>query len=1132
MYRKIMEILRKRRREKGIAVVFVLGILGLLTVIGLGFASTALLDNKISSNNTNTGKARLLARSAYMRAFLLMREGAASEKIITRSTDGHYDWLWRLNTTLDGIDLFALPQKFDAESNNTLPSWQYVYDTSGTERQIVGRFAYVVKDEVGKMDPSVHFGKYLASKDRAVPLKRFGTSEAELDYLAAIDSSETIYKDVQDVLFKALYKKHEGQDIYSFASPFRWQDFISMMGEAYLDASVGGRISTVNEEKLRNVNETLQAGTPEVFWIDKDNDKVQTTDEMFHRFNLARTDWDKEYFDDVNILFGRTADNARIVSKVNGIDEKCIYNARPAGDKNLVRQNKKRDQEDDVGTADSCYDTGGVQWLGLTGADPKKNASGEEDESGSNSYMSTTDPVVIKRKQIAANIIQYCRKEDSRTVTDLKATVTDWADANAEPLYAGVGKHPMLNEVGFKVGISGTAGVTASVGEEHTVQWQYVIAPQIAAELIDMFNIHPDDRRNAQVRFFGKLSLDYYDITSGAYKNQEVKFDNVPINISQGDWTRSATDSLHVGYTNGTWIPGSEIELKGTVKITTDNPDGAAADLAKNLAVKNVKMTLSKIYLRYENSLKDKMLDRDFARIDKEFTIKEQDSGETKIVGDPKYFACAAAANDPRVNHNPADWTPLSIFKTTAANDPVKLDVGEVFDSEPDMISAIKQIATLGRNNFDPSESAEVHSANVTYTHRKFGYNSATKTFYENQQQYDLEDGMTDPANGAVSTAYIAQRPMLSLWELGAISRAEPWRTINLKKAVPHSADEDAGKVICGGRDNSLALGNGDAASVEGEGYQAGDGNILDQVKINRLYLGDEREKALGDGTNVPSYITDDLKAFWMERTHSFGKININTLQESVLKALFKGISFNDTKLHEKTIDERKAYYSFIGKLNEAEPGAAYDGTTLAGEILRDPAAGDEKKSTFFRTRADILLKDFYNLDFSNSSAAKNDAAQEQLIGKTMNLLKAEELDKAYIIAVAQTIKPVAVSANSPRYFDWNRDGVVNNDDAASVTNDKKIRTKYEKDEIAWKNAGYVRYPLARELHGDSTHQKDTRLRGVAFGSKTLAREFTGTKNKDTYMNGVDQITGTAKVVVTLEKVDGKWKVVRYEYVD
>jgi hypothetical protein len=58
----------------------------------------------------------------------------------------------------------------------------------------------------------------------------------------------------------------------------------------------------------------------------------------------------------------------------------------------------------------------------------------------------------------------------------------------------------------------------------------------------------------------------------------------------------------------------------------------------------------------------------------------------------------------------------------------------------------------------------------------------------------------TDPIN--LSTAYVAGRPIRTLWELGCIHRGEKWRTINLKKC---------------GTDGS---------------YAGGDAAILDQVKI------------------------------------------------------------------------------------------------------------------------------------------------------------------------------------------------------------------------------------------------------------------------------------------------------------
>lgn len=68
---------------------------------------------------------------------------------------------------------------------------------------------------------------------------------------------------------------------------------------------------------------------------------------------------------------------------------------------------------------------------------------------------------------------------------------------------------------------------------------------------------------------------------------------------------------------------------------------------------------------------------------------------------------------------------------------------------------------------------------------------------------YD-DETVTDPASG-MSTAYIRNAPMESLWELGAIHRGEPWRTINLKAY------------------------NDGASARE---YSNGDAMLLDQVKI------------------------------------------------------------------------------------------------------------------------------------------------------------------------------------------------------------------------------------------------------------------------------------------------------------
>jgi hypothetical protein len=70
----------------------------------------------------------------------------------------------------------------------------------------------------------------------------------------------------------------------------------------------------------------------------------------------------------------------------------------------------------------------------------------------------------------------------------------------------------------------------------------------------------------------------------------------------------------------------------------------------------------------------------------------------------------------------------------------------------------------------------------------------------------DAEDGVQ---SNSCSTAYIANRPDITFWELGAVHRAEPWRTINLRKYTDPSASGSTGRK-----------------------YGAGDAILFDQLKL------------------------------------------------------------------------------------------------------------------------------------------------------------------------------------------------------------------------------------------------------------------------------------------------------------
>ena len=148
-----------------------------------------------------------------------------------------------------------------------------------------------------------------------------------------------------------------------------------------------------------------------------------------------------------------------------------------------------------------------------------------------------------------------------------------------------------------------------------------------------------------------------------------------------------------------------------------------------------------------------------------------------------------------------------------------------------------------------------------------------------------------------------------------------------------------------------------------------------------------------------------------------------------------------------------------------------------------------------------------------------------------MNLLKAEPLDQAYIIVVAQTIKEARNAAGRDMYVDWNRNGDNSDTIKTSVGDVKRDPSdRFRKEVIAVKNAGYLRTPMIFEL------QDDDELYGVPFGPIVeLKEKLTDGDRKvnGTYCNGVDRITATVKLLVLLEKdTSGKWKIRRYEYVD
>lgn len=126
--------------EKGIALLFTLGMLTVLLVLAIGFATTSITQRRSAANNVHGAMARLLAESTVEKIMGTLQSYDAS--LFTYShcdSDSHpseptenrntTDWLSRIETSETGLI-----------SNYGNISWEYIK----VDGKIIGRVAYII----------------------------------------------------------------------------------------------------------------------------------------------------------------------------------------------------------------------------------------------------------------------------------------------------------------------------------------------------------------------------------------------------------------------------------------------------------------------------------------------------------------------------------------------------------------------------------------------------------------------------------------------------------------------------------------------------------------------------------------------------------------------------------------------------------------------------------------------------------------------------------------------------------------------------------------------------------------------------------------------------------------------------
>lgn len=1034
---------RKHRKSRGVAVIFTLGILGLLTVMALGFASTALLNRKVAENSSVQTYARNIAKNvALPRALFALRKGVPYGKIHSSDTNTDQDFLWKLDTLLDSKrgPVIYYSTAIGSTTYTTAAKWQYIHapeklKDSDPKEPIIGRFAYVAFPDYGHMDPSVNLGSVDADK-------RYGSTEKEL----SLPIGSTNWND-------QLKGKLENSN--------RWQSFNEIF--SFLDLSKDG----TNDSRSMyqdGIGMNLSPAS-ETFWVDLNKDGKQTRDEMFLRFNMTR-DWTSTTVDQ---LIGESAEPLTLAN------------------------------------AGAAQSNTFIPWL--------KYAN----------FSSDSDINTRMKKQIAANIIQYNLPDTAETISDSE----DWQ--NSAPTYAGIGRHPMLNELGFLVRVKTNLQAepdNAETPTKYTYTLTYYVVIDSGAELIYPFGkAAGSGLSDSTVDITGHVELGLvgfikqegtgssetdmskivkdYTLKSNSDKLIATGDDAADISVDQANFqmTFSGSDAWNQTFgdyfssdpvgsyttrqkfwkfdTNNSYASGGTSAKEITFTFTINSGTNYSDQIKDKICVKSVVLRPGKAILTYGGKK------RDFASLND----LEIFSGTQKVFDSEYVFSSCYEAKDPLVNHYPSDWTSPSSSGTPT-----------------------HYVGTYNASNFsDKNYPGTISKAKkiLFWDYYGEGHLNSTipaKMLDETINQTKIQETATNPAYTyksstitRLSTSYIRHGQMKSLWELAFISRAEAFRTLNLAKT----------KIFEPSVIDDLKAGD----------FADGDANILDQVKF--------------------SDTTSD------DQLYKYGKISLNSRAHKVFSQLFKnGVNWYEALRASAVSDQFSSTPTGSSDVCTDTNCQKMTPCNLKEAVCSHPSCLahlllDRCSILPFFNRSDLLL-DPDDANFSKlpgysalSSDAKDNlktaqtnlrnfllktsdttilckAEKEQYAARFMHLFSTEQVNRVYIIIVAQTIKDIG---GVPAFADWDCNGefAPTGEIAFPDSSAKGLKS------------GYVR----RKLDGSGYE---------LVGGKTQAKEtFLPTDTTiGTYDHGADKITGEAKLIVEMQKdvFTNKWRIAGYRYVE
>ena len=911
-------------RERGVALIFTLAMLGLLMMLLLAFVGSMSVKKTVSSNAANKRQLDLLVNSAVSRLRLHLEDSEKAGKNLDETVSSTDDSDTLSDGSSPGTAASSAKSSFSKIEFECPEGDETLYDTnlvSGQEDEIewiyvkdpvsdsyFGRVAYAVI-------PNVHPILDLKSLGTEI---RVGDQYNELnlsDFSNGFKAAGTVSVDKSNILNRdayAVFYKDNSFDV-------EHSNFLNIFTTA----------NGLNSEDTYLYRNPKTAGG-------------QYRDSVWRRFDLGN-----------DVLVDYNGNAFKDMSSEDRVD--ALLGS--SGTTISVDSNQMRyfDNNDKINNPD--YRNAYVLPFF------KKFDNSTTDEVGSSEYKGTFESADQLRNQVAANLIDYILDEDQTVTSDVtpesenitengiigtppaeqgswRLDISDTTPSTNKkwPEYTGNKRTLYLNEAGFAAWIELDPRTDSLSCKVYTM-------PMV--ELIDIYGLGSKSGNNIT-----EIADDYWMGVAGNFS-----FD-ITVQVGNNSYTRTIDITLPNKYVKPSeyiessglegmyFIPRwSTSELTGSDFVHTENINYVSGDAQyAYIDLDNVKVDITAAKL-LKNTAGD-FVPVDFAKIEKNINTDVDPYSITLSLGggvhDVTLYA-SAYTNDPRQNLNNEDWDN---------------DAPAFIEGTPVPTSGYTDINSFKSSSNDATSFGKVnpHDYDDVMDEKKDREDNIREAVGDKTGAWEIAASFeSQPEDRPISTAYIREAPIRSLWELGFISRGIKWQTINLKTV---QADSES-----------------DVTSFD-PSYEKGDAEILDMVCLNYK--------------NSPKF---DINA---KSTSEAVSANV----KKIWKGLLAPTSSNQTlKIGnpggDTSADEDNKDVLNYGD-NEFTLAADYNAEDVFKLIPNDADVEvndsdyyffDTDRKSFLRRSA--MAPALYKLAMDEESDIDTDAKQEALIGKVIGLTDA-----------------------------------------------------------------------------------------------------------------------------------------------